>query len=235
MIIVIPARSGSKRIPGKNIKIFNGKPILSLTIERLKKFDFVDKIYVSTDDSRIMQIAEESGAKTLPLRPEELSTDHANTLSVIKYEISNLGEEVSGKSIVTCVYPTSVFVRGDDLLLSKELALKNPKSFVISASRFTHPIQRAFQIDSNKKISIPLKSNFTIRTQDLEKNFHDAAQFYTSNASNWINEESIINSNTMGLEIPVYGQIDIDEIEDWKFAEMMQAYLESDSDVISVK
>ena len=96
-LAVIPARGGSKRIPHKNIKEFNGKPMIAYSIEAALKSDCFDRVIVSTDDVEIADIARSYGAEVPFLRPAELSNDHVGTLPVIKHTVEwfdKKGEQV---------------------------------------------------------------------------------------------------------------------------------------------
>ena len=86
-IAVIPARGGSKRIPKKNIKLFNGKPIIAYSIEAALTSECFDTVIVSTDDNEIAKIATKYGAQVPFMRPDEISDDHATTLDVMKHAI----------------------------------------------------------------------------------------------------------------------------------------------------
>lgn len=85
VIAIVPARSGSKGLPGKNIKDLCGKPLLAWTIEKALKSRFIDKVVVSTDSEEIAEIAVRFGAEVPFLRPKELATDEATSLSVVEH------------------------------------------------------------------------------------------------------------------------------------------------------
>ena len=86
-ICVIPARGGSERIPHKNIKEFNGKPLIAYSIEAAYKSNCFDRVIVSTDDDKIAKIARSYGADVPFFRPDELSDNHVGTLPVIKHAV----------------------------------------------------------------------------------------------------------------------------------------------------
>lgn len=86
---VTPARDGSKGIPGKNIKMIAGKPLIAWTIEAAKASSSLDGYIVSTEDARIVAVAKRYGAKILK-RPKVLSTDRASTLSVLQHVVSKV-------------------------------------------------------------------------------------------------------------------------------------------------
>ena len=89
---IIPARGGSKRIPGKNIKLFHGNPIISYSIRAAIESGMFDKIIVSTDDDDISRIAVEYGAEVPFVRPPELSDDFIGTAPVIEHALKWLAE-----------------------------------------------------------------------------------------------------------------------------------------------
>jgi len=85
VIAIVPARSGSKGLPGKNIMDLCGKPLLAWTIEKALKSRFIDKVVVSTDSEKIAEIAVQFGADVPFLRPKELATDEATSFSVVEH------------------------------------------------------------------------------------------------------------------------------------------------------
>jgi len=86
-ICIIPARGGSKRIPRKNIREFNGKPIIAYSIEAALECDFIDKVIVSTDDKEISQVAIKYGASVPFVRSRELSDDFTATNPVVMHAV----------------------------------------------------------------------------------------------------------------------------------------------------
>ena len=93
IICIIPARKGSKRLKNKNIKTFYGKPIISQVIQKLKKFKIFDKIYVSTDCSKIENIAKKHKLEVIK-RNKKLSNDHTDTKTVIIDAITKLEKKI---------------------------------------------------------------------------------------------------------------------------------------------
>ena len=87
MFAYIPARSGSKRIKNKNIKIINGKPIISYVIKNLRKLNFINEVYVSTDSLKIQKIAKKYGAKCNFLRSKKLSDDKSGFIHLINHDL----------------------------------------------------------------------------------------------------------------------------------------------------
>ena len=217
-IAIIPARYGSKRIKHKNIKKFITKPIILHVIDLLKKTKFFDLIVVSSDNKKILNIAERGGANYLINRPKELANDKADTRSVILHSISELEKKFEIKKIF-CIYPTSVFLIKKNIMKALELE-KKTKNFVFSAIQYDHPIQRSFA-RNYKNIKLNYPKNIFSRTQDLKKNYHDAAQFYLASKETWIKSKSIICNKSSFVELSKFEAHDIDNLVDWQFAEIL--------------
>ena len=115
-ICMIPARGGSKRIPRKNIKAFNGKPIIAYSIEAALESNCFDQVIVSTDDNEIAEVAKTYGAKVPFIRPAELSNDYAGTIPVIKHTIEWLeGHNNNTIDNVCCLYATAPFIQSQTI------------------------------------------------------------------------------------------------------------------------
>ena len=100
-IAIIPARGGSKRIPRKNIKEFNGKPIIGYSIEKALESNLFKKVFISTDDKEIAEIAENFGAEVPFIRPKELSDDFVGINPVIKHALQNI--EIDNIKYACCI------------------------------------------------------------------------------------------------------------------------------------
>jgi len=114
-ICIIPARGGSQRIPGKNIKDFHGKPIIAYSIETAKESGLFVSVFVSSDNGAILKIAEENGAKTL-IRGYHMAEDEIGTQNVAQYELKRL-EKIGVTLGYACViYPCSPLLEPQDLI-----------------------------------------------------------------------------------------------------------------------
>ena len=218
-IAIIPAREGSKRIKKKNIKKFISKPIILFVIKELRKSKFFDLIVVTSDSPKILQIAKKGGAHILIKRPKNLSDDKTDTKSVIKHSIRELDKNFLLEKIF-CTYPTSVFLNSKLIKSAFDLE-KESNGFILGASNYNHPIQRSFKKKKNNLIKLNYPNQISKRTQDLEKNYHDAGQFYLASRKNWMAPSSIISNKTSFIELSKFESQDIDNPEDWEFAETL--------------
>lgn len=218
VVAIIPARSGSKRIPSKNIKEFDGVPMISRTIGTLLGSELFDRVVVSTDCSKIIQISTAAGASHCINRPNELADDHTPTKPVIQNAIDALA--LAETDIVCCVYPCNPFLKPDSLRATLQSLLENPEYFCLPVIEYPHPVQRAFTLD-RKSVMTKREPRFELyRTQDLEACFHDAGSFYWGMKSLWMSELGI-HAQSIGLPVSRTEGLDIDTPEDWSFAELL--------------
>lgn len=220
-VAIIPARGGSKRIPGKNIKMFGGKPMIAWSIEAAIDTGIFDDIIVSTDDEMVATIARNYGASVPFIRPPELSNDHAGTIPVIKHACNYLHTTGKKYSYACCIYATAPFINASDIITGKNLISDKNLDYAFSVSAYPYPIQRALRIKSDGNVEMFKSEMFNIRSQDLEEAWHDAGQFYWGTLDAWINEKPVFSSNSAPIKIPRERSQDIDTPDDWKFAEIL--------------
>ena len=175
MICIIPARGGSKRIPGKNIKDFLGKPLIAYSIEAALNSKVFNEVIVSTDDEMIANVAREFGASVPFFREAGLSDDYATSTDVIKDAIRRTNSSFSD---VCCLYATAPLIRAEILKEAAGEFKKQECKFLFSATAFDFPIQRAIKLNENARVSMFYPQFEKTRSQDLEPAFHDAGAFY---------------------------------------------------------
>ena len=218
-IVIIPARGGSKRIPGKNIKMFAGKPIIGYPIKELLGSNQFGSVYVSTDDPEIALIAESFGAMVPGLRPSVLANDYATTVDVIGSEIVRFKLDEDPELIVCCVYPTTPLLKSEEVLEASNLLNSKKWDYIISTKKVRILPQRSFYLDEYQRIKLHFPEHENSRTQDLEISYEDAGQFYCSKAKNWVAKTPMFTSNSTLYEISSLMTHDIDTIDDWSEAE----------------
>lgn len=225
-LCIIPARGGSKRIPRKNIKDFLGKPIIAYSIEAALSSGLFSEVMVSTDDEEIAEVAKQYGASIPFLRSHKTSDDFATTMDVINEVVQEYKENGQEFNAVCCIYATAPFVSITHLKRSYELFVTNGFDSVFPVMPFGFPIQRALKIKNN--ISEFINSEFiNSRSQDLEKTFHDAGQFYWLSKSLTENSNIIMTDNTGAYIISELEGQDIDNEIDWKLAELKYELIQS--------
>ena len=217
-LCIIPARGGSKRIPKKNIKNFLGKPIISYVIEAALNSRLFTEVMVSTEDKEIANIAKENGAVVPFMRSQENSNDFAPTVDVL-LEVLNEYKAL-GKSFdyVCCIYPTAPFVTKDLLSETIKSLKENHADALVPVLRFGFPIQRAVKIENHLMKMFQPEHLFT-RSQDLEKSYHDAGQFYWVKVSELYKQKKLYMDKAVAFELDEMLAHDIDTPKDWEIAE----------------
>lgn len=218
-IAIIPARGASKRIPRKNIKSFNGKPLISYSIEIAIKSNLFDRVIVSTDDEEIKRIAIAYGAEVPFLRPKELSDDFTGTQEVINDVVNRLALKNERYDYVCTIYATAPFLNVKYLKEAFDMLKKSDAKNAFSCTSMPYPIQRTFKIDDRNRCEMFWPENFSKRSQDLEEAYQDAGQFYFEKLNHNSNE-IIFGKDSIPIILPRYLVQDIDTLEDWKEAEI---------------
>lgn len=219
-LAVIPARDGSKRIPGKNIRDFAGKPMISYAIEAAQATGLFDHLVVSTDSAEIGEIARAAGAETPFVRPSELADDHTPTVPVIAHAVRACLELGWQASSVCCIYPAVPLIRSQDIADALDVLERGPASYVFPVTPYSSPIQRALRRGGDGRISSFYPQYREVRTQDLAPAFHDTGQFYWGWAQSWLDELGI-HANGASIVLPEWRVVDIDTADDWKRAEFI--------------
>lgn len=218
-VAIITARGGSKRIPGKNIRNFCGKPILAYSIEAAQEAEIFDEIMVSTEDSEIAELAEYYGAKIPFLRSEKNSGDYAATADVLTevlHRYQKCGREFQ---YGCCIYPTAPFVTGKKLRDAMELLEQGEAESVIPVTAFSFPPLRGIYIENGTaKYAFPGYEKK--RSQDIPVMYHDCGQFYCFQVDKFLKHGMLVTERTKALVMPELEVQDIDNEQDWKLAEI---------------
>ncbi len=218
-LAMITARGGSKRIPRKNIKEFNGKPIIAYSIEAALGSGVFDEVMVSTDDEEIAEIARNYGAKVPFLRSEKTSNDFATTTDVIEEVLETYRERGEEYDIFCCIYPTAPFITSKRLKDAVEELAKSDADSLIPVVRFSYPPQRAMEVHDGRLV-FRQPENLKKRSQDLEPHFHDAGQFYVVRSESFFKNHGIMVGDILPMELSELEVQDIDNEVDWKLAEL---------------
>ncbi len=218
-LAIIPARGGSKRIPGKNIKFFFGKPVIAYSIEQALKSGLFQQVMVSTEDMEIAKVAKKFGAEVPFLRSEKNSDDQATTLDVIKEVLDSYKNLLNKRyKFVACIYPAAPLIQTQHLLEGYNKMIDENYDSVFPVVEFSNPVWRGFEIDDNGKAKLLWPEYMFSRSQDLKKVYSDAGQWYWLNAE--LLRDSIFTDNSGTVLLSQDEAQDIDSSFDWKMAEL---------------
>ncbi len=216
-LALIPARSGSTRLPNKNIRLLAGKPLISWTIEAARACRHFRSVLVSTDAPAIAEIARAGGAEVPFLRPPSLATDSAPMVDVVRHAVSFVEGQGRAVSAVVTLQPTSPLRTADDIDAAIEMFSADPLRPLVSLSSL--PFPREFLMRVEGDTAVPMSGTWPrIRSQDGER-------LYALNGAIFITPRSVLDRGELigdrprAFVMPRDRSIDIDDETDWRLAE----------------
>ena len=230
VLVIIPARGGSKAIPRKNIKDLNGKPLIAYTIEETKKSKYIDRIVVSTEDDEIANVSVKLGVQVPYLRPKELSGDNSPTIDCVIHMISWLKESEGYIPDYVCLLQcTSPLRTYEDIEGTIEKAMDLNFDGAVSVCEaevnpywtnvFTGDKLNYF-IEEGKKIT---------KRQDLPKVYRINGAVYVIKTNILLKQKTFETDNITGYVMSNEGSVDIDDEIDFKLAELLMKERESNA------
>lgn len=220
VLALIPARSGSKRIPGKNSRKLGGVPLIVWSIEAAKGIAEICDILVSTDDVVTADIASKAGAMVPWLRPASLATDTASSEDVGLHALKWYEDQIRTVDGLLLLQPTSPFRRRDTILRGIELfGTKGRRPVVGVSPAKTHPL-RCFKIEGDVMRPFVNGGSAHVRSQDLPPVYEPNGAFYLVTPEHLRTVHSYYGDDVVPLPIERPREsIDIDTEWDWKIAE----------------
>jgi CMP-N,N'-diacetyllegionaminic acid synthase len=224
IVCIIPARGGSKRLPGKNIKLLNGKPLISYAIAAAKGSKYIDRVLVSTDDEAIAAVAKECGAEVPFMRPAELASDTATALQVMQHAVTVLEDAGQVVNATVLVQPTVPGVTTTDIDSAIEALYGKQAKSCITICEVIDPPAWMYRLQEDGHI-VPFMEPSTARSQDLEK-------FYRVNGAAYVTPRSVLmegnvitdNSDCVSVVMPRARSTDIDTAFDFYMAEQAMLF-----------
>ncbi|AZD28351.1 pseudaminic acid cytidylyltransferase [Pseudomonas chlororaphis] len=227
-IAIIPARGGSKRIARKNLKPFDGVPMIARSIATALRSGLFDQVLVSTEDPQIAELARACGASVPFMRPMELADDFTGTGPVIVHALNALRERGETFDYACCIYATAPLLQLRYLRQGLAALEAHPeKSFAFSVCSFAFPVQRALTLDEQGALTSLYPEFRNTRSQDLPPAYQDAGQFYWGRSEAWLRGDPVFSPLSLPVILPRHLVQDIDTEEDWLRAEYLYAALKA--------
>jgi CMP-N,N'-diacetyllegionaminic acid synthase len=224
-LAIIPARGGSKGIPHKNIYDINGRPLIFYTINEALKSKYLDGVIVSTDNDEIANVSKFYGAEVPFMRPAELATDTAKTISVIIHAVTELQKIGRIFDFVVILQPTQPLRKSDHIDEAIEHIINDNHDNLISVSEVRdHPLLIR-SIRNEGFLKKLLNENSTVRRQDFEGYYRVNGAIYINKINKLLNEELSLNDNKWPYIMDQKYDLDIDCIEDIeRFKYLLKVY-----------
>lgn len=224
VLIIIPARGGSKGIPRKNIKPLNGKPLIYYAIDTARAITADENICVSTDDMEIKSVVEAYGLKVPFLRPDELATDTAGTYEVLLHALDFYKRQGKHYDIVLLLQVTSPFRKAEQVKEALELfrQTNDKDAMVVSVKECpSNPYYDIFEEDQDGYLQISKGDGTIYRRQDAPKVYEYNGAIYIIDAHTLKHTHMHKIPHRVKYVMDAKSSFDLDTMQDWDMAEMM--------------
>ena len=224
MLVIIPARGGSKGLPGKNIKSLNGMPLIAYSILAALRAKYVDKVIVSTDSEEIADVAKTFGAEVPFLRPTKLAQDNSKVIDAYCYMLENLNNnEGTSYEDFVALLPTAPLCTALDIDNAIELYRAKDADSVISVCETEIPPEWYLEVNSAGVIKklFPNISGISKNRQEYKATYRPNGAIYILKHDILKEKQQYYTDKTFPYIMPKERSIDIDELLDFHFAESM--------------
>lgn len=226
---VITARGGSKGIPGKNIKILGGKPLIVWTIDAAKKSKLIIHLIVSTDDKKIAEVAKKYGANVPFIRPAELAQDNTPHLPVMRHAIKFMEDKLGIIfDYAVILQPTSPFRTPEDIDKTLQKLIETGADSAVSLVEFeksAHPM-KAKKLEGDRVLAYCMEEPEGIRRQDIPIAYKRSGDVYAMRRDLIMKNNRLYGDYVVGYIVPKERAVDLDEPFDWIRLEYMLKDLE---------
>ena len=225
VIAIIPARGNSKGLPGKNIKLLCGKPLIAWSIEAGLGSKYIDEVMVTTDSEDIANIARQFGASVPFIRPAKLANDTATSMDVIKHALNFYNNKLEKKFDYTVLLePTSPLRVKDDIDNAIEQLLENSQARAIVGICKTESQNPAFLVKKNTNNFLVGYENMDmriLRRQDVDEVYFFEGSVYVSDTVTLLTKNTFYHENTLGYEFSKWQALEIDDLDDFIMVEAL--------------
>lgn len=229
VVAIIPARGGSKGVPGKNLRRVGGRSLVERAVDACRAARLVDEVYVSTDDAQIAAAAEAAGG-TVIMRPAELSDDTASSESALLHALDQLTRVSDQAEILVFVQCTSPFIMPDDLDRAAELLVHDHADSVFSAVATYDFLWRAtdgFGLVTGQNHDPAVR----FRRQEREPDFRETGAFYVMSVAGFKAARHRFFGRTAVVEVPELTAVDVDHLHDLALAGALAQLIESPHEI----
>lgn len=223
---LIPARAGSKGLPGKNIKLLAGIPLICWTVKAAIESNFLDTVVVSTDCPEIARTAMAAGALAPFIRPPELASDSAASVEVVLHALDYYAQQGTNFDSVVLLEPTSPLRDATDIDRSLAKMIEANARAIVSVCRAesSHPAFVFRQTFDGHLVPFMERSPTGVRRQEIEPMYFLDGSIYASEVQALRERRSFYHSDTIAYEVPKWKSFEIDDIEDFEIVEALASY-----------
>lgn len=222
VLAVIPARGGSKGLPGKNIRKMAGKPLIAWTIKEAQKSKYIDRLILSSEDKEIIHIARKWGCEVPFVRPVELAQDHTPGIEPVIHAIKSLSSKYD---YIILLQPTSPLRTAEDIDTCIENCINSNSPACVSVCEAEKSPYWMYTVDIQEKIHPFIQSEKpAYRRQDLPRVYVLNGAIYVASTDFLLKELTFINKETIAYVMPAERSVDIDTEIDFTYCELFMNF-----------
>lgn len=221
ILAIIPARGGSKGLPGKNIRPLLGKPLIGWSIEQAQQSKYIDEIFVSTDSREIADVAESFGVKVPELRPADLAVDTAPSSAFVIYTIEKYKKAGCAFDYIILLEPTSPLREVEDINKSIEILIDNSDFDSIVGVCKAEDVHPSFMVTLGEENRlVPYEQEMkTLRRQELRDVYFFEGSVYVSKCDAYLNKKAFYHDKTLAYIVPKWKSPEVDDMIDFVIIE----------------
>jgi CMP-N-acetylneuraminic acid synthetase len=223
-LALIPARGGSVGLPGKNVRLLGDRPLIAWTIAAAKGSGLFERVVVSTDSPQIAEAARAAGADVPFIRPAELASDTADSVSVVTHALTELKVE----GAFALLQPTSPFRNASHIREAAELFHTYSPPAVVGAVS-SKPLAWVYELDVAQRMTRAVPGAEVNRRQDSPPLVQPNGALYVTDTASFGAHGSLLPAESMALLMGRIASIDIDDLDDFRLAEAVIAMNLQDS------
>ncbi len=217
---LVPARGGSKGVPRKNLRLLGGKPVLQWTVEAAQESRLIDRLVLSTDDEEIARLGGSIGIEVPFIRPAWAATDEATADAVLEHAFEALGEAFE---YFVFLQPTSPFRTAADVDGCLELLAASDADACVSVTASPAKPEWLFYVEPDGALKPVTGARPPDRRQTLRPAYELNGAVYAARVERYQRSRTFFGSRTLAWIMPAERSVDLDELEDFRHAELLLA------------
>ncbi|WP_026527204.1 acylneuraminate cytidylyltransferase family protein [Butyrivibrio sp. VCD2006] len=222
-LAIIPARSGSKGLADKNIRLLRGKPLIGYTIEAAIDAGVFDTVMVSTDSEKYAEIARELGADVPFLRSEKTASDTASSWDAVLEVIDGYKEMGTEFDTFCLLQPTSPLRSAEDIKGAYDLFNEKKAKFIVSVCEMEHPLSWCGGLPEDLSLSGFVERAGAKQRQKVKKSYRLNGAIYIADINEFAEDHFFYRDGCYAYIMDNRSSVDIDNLEDFEYAEFLLA------------
>ncbi|MBF0184166.1 MAG: acylneuraminate cytidylyltransferase family protein [Magnetococcales bacterium] len=218
VLAVMPARGGSKGLPGKNCRLLHGKPLLAWTIAVARQCTAIDRLILSSEDATIIATAEQWGCEVPFIRPAHLATDSASGIDVLRHALQSLPQRYEW---LVLLQPTSPLRLAEDITACLQRCQQEQAPACVAVTPVKTPYWSYFLTENQELQPVMGQDATRVGRQQLPVAYALNGAVYVARCDWFMQQGGFVGPGTRAHVMPPERSVDIDTLFDWQWAEWL--------------